>query len=565
MVARELRSGRELRAVGRRAPAPGRPAVPTSGRTALFVAYYASAELGCFLALGWPMPARILDLFAEFRVATNGARPARAARACSARCAVARPRRAWPPTRRREMRALAHAGRTLHRRRAAALLAYCAADVDALARSCRACCRRLLGRQRGRHASRSATPCCGAATWRRRPAWSGPASRSTAELLGRIRGGWTGIKAALVAEVDAASASTTALSFRAERFAAYLAAHGIPWPRLASGALALDDDTFRDMAKAYPQLQPLRELRHALGELRLEAPGGRARTAATAACSRAFRRRTGRNQPSNTRFVFGPATWVRSLIRPEPGPGARLRRLHARRRWGSPPRSRGDPALLEAYRTGDIYLALRQAGRAGAARTRPRRATASCATAARRWCWARSTAWGRRRWRGGSAARRARPASCCGCTGRPTRASGAGPTGTVASAVLTGRIETVFGWRLHVGAEFNPRSLMNFPMQANGAEMLRLACCLATERGIAVCAPVHDALLIEAPAGRDRGCVWRSCRRACARRAGSCSAASSWAATPRWCAGRSATADKRGAVMWETVTGLVAHSVARRQ
>ena len=28
--------------------------------------------------------------------------------------------------------------------------------------------------------------------------------------------------------------------------------------------------------------------------------------------------------------------------------------------------------------------------------------------------------------------------------------------------------------------------------------MLRLACCLATERGIRVCAPIHDALLIEA-------------------------------------------------------------------
>ena len=36
-------------------------------------------------------------------------------------------------------------------------------------------------------------------------------------------------------------------------------------------------------------------------------------------------------------------------------------------------------------------------------------------------------------------------------------------------------------------------------MQSNGAEMLRLACCLATEGGIKVCAPVHDALLIEAP------------------------------------------------------------------
>ena len=36
-------------------------------------------------------------------------------------------------------------------------------------------------------------------------------------------------------------------------------------------------------------------------------------------------------------------------------------------------------------------------------------------------------------------------------------------------------------------------------MQANGAEMLRLACCLATERGIEICAPIHDAVLIAAP------------------------------------------------------------------
>jgi hypothetical protein len=35
-------------------------------------------------------------------------------------------------------------------------------------------------------------------------------------------------------------------------------------------------------------------------------------------------------------------------------------------------------------------------------------------------------------------------------------------------------------------------------MQANGAEMMRLAACLATERGLTVCAPVHDAFLIEA-------------------------------------------------------------------
>jgi DNA polymerase I len=39
-------------------------------------------------------------------------------------------------------------------------------------------------------------------------------------------------------------------------------------------------------------------------------------------------------------------------------------------------------------------------------------------------------------------------------------------------------------------------------MQANGSEMLRLACCFGTERGIKICAPVHDAVLICAPLDR---------------------------------------------------------------
>ena len=67
-------------------------------------------------------------------------------------------------------------------------------------------------------------------------------------------------------------------------------------------------------------------------------------------------------------------------------------------------------------------------------------------------------------------------------------------------AILAGRLQTVFGWTVHAGEQPNPRSLRNFPMQGNGAEMMRLACCLATERGIGLCCPVHDALLIEADA-----------------------------------------------------------------
>jgi hypothetical protein len=69
MVARELHSGRTIRLFEDQfGPAP-----PFSiGPTALFIAYYASAELGCFRVLGWPMPARVLDLCAEFRDRTCG-------------------------------------------------------------------------------------------------------------------------------------------------------------------------------------------------------------------------------------------------------------------------------------------------------------------------------------------------------------------------------------------------------------------------------------------------------------------------------------------------------------
>ena len=41
-------------------------------RDSLFVAYYASAEIGCYLSLGWPMPVNVLDLYIEFRNLTNG-------------------------------------------------------------------------------------------------------------------------------------------------------------------------------------------------------------------------------------------------------------------------------------------------------------------------------------------------------------------------------------------------------------------------------------------------------------------------------------------------------------
>jgi hypothetical protein len=69
LVTWELRSSRKLRLWSdefvAKAPYP-------TDQDVLFVAYYASAEIGCHLALGWPVPQRVLDLFAEFRNHTNG-------------------------------------------------------------------------------------------------------------------------------------------------------------------------------------------------------------------------------------------------------------------------------------------------------------------------------------------------------------------------------------------------------------------------------------------------------------------------------------------------------------
>jgi len=69
MVAKDLQTGQSWRLWrGEFGPVPPFPI----GRNALFVAFYASAELGCFKALDWPMPANVLDLFIEFRNRTNG-------------------------------------------------------------------------------------------------------------------------------------------------------------------------------------------------------------------------------------------------------------------------------------------------------------------------------------------------------------------------------------------------------------------------------------------------------------------------------------------------------------
>jgi hypothetical protein len=323
------------------------------------------------------------------------------------------------------------------------------------------------------------------------------------EALELLRTRWIDIQDQLIARVDRAYGVFDGRTFKAQRWERWVKARGIAWPQLPSGVLALDEETFRDMARTYPDVNPLRELRASLSQMRLEqlsvGTDRRNRTLLSA-----FRAKTGRNQPGNTKFIFGPAVWLRCLIRAEPGYGVTYVDW-AQQEFGIAAALSGDQAMLDAYCSGDPYLAF--AKQAGAIPPDGTKATYGAIREQYKTC-ALAVQYG---------------------MGDVSLALRLGQSPAVAHALLQShrytypqfwrwsdsavdyamlynRLHTVFGWTLHLSPSTdpkqpggNPRSLRNFPMQANGAEMLRLACCLATERGIRVCAPVHDALLIEAP------------------------------------------------------------------
>ncbi len=430
------------------------------------------------------MPERILDLYTEHRARFNGI--AAPAGNSLLGALAANGIESIDALEKEEMRELVLRGGPWTSSERTSILDYCQTDVDAVERLLPAMLpsidlpRALL---RGRYMAAVA----------RMEHVGVPVDLA---LLERLRAGWDAIKLHLVEEIDVDFGVYDGTTFKLDRFSSYLARKNIPWPRLTSGRLDLSDETFRDRALAYPELEPLRNLRHALSQMRLNdlAVGrdGRNRLLLSP-----FRSRSGRNQPSNTEFIFGPSAWLRGLIRPPPGHGLAYVDWSSQE-VGIAAALSGDPMLIEAYRTGDPYLAFaKQIGAVPADATkashksvrdqykavvlgvnygmgeqtladRIERPVVEARNLLRRHRETYRTFW---RW-----------------------AEGAGDV-----AMTQGEICSAFGWPLRVGPNINPRTLLNFPMQANGAEMLRLACCLATERGIQVCAPIHDAVLICAP------------------------------------------------------------------
>ena len=319
-----------------------------------------------------------------------------------------------------------------------------------------------------------------------------------AELLQLLRDNAPRLRRQLIEVVDADFGVYEDGRFKTARFAAYLRAQRIPWPCTPSGHLKLDDDTFADMAKVYPQIEPMRQLRKTLVQLRdlklSVGEDGRNR-----APSFPFSSQTGRNQPSTSQFIFGLAAWLRGLIRPQPG-WAIAYVDWSQQELAIAAALSGDTAKQAAYRSADFYMSL--AILAGAAPAGATKATHPDIRERFKVC-ALGVLFGMGEdglaLRLGISTLEARRLLIAHQRSFPQFWQWS--QAVADHALLTGSLQTVFGWTLYVPRQPNVRSLRNFPMQAHGAEMMRLAHIELTRRGIRVCAPVHDAFLIEAPEG----------------------------------------------------------------
>jgi DNA polymerase I len=447
LTATECRSGRRvLLEGGEFPPCPPYPVSPD----VLFVSYDAPAQLGCHLALAWPLPARILDLQAEFRWLTSG---------------LDLEEHGFP-------QALAYFG--------------VSDGPDALVKLLDAMLPQLdLPRAflRGRYTAAVA----------RMEDLGVPLDM---ENLTRLRDGWDRVQDALIERVDRHYGVFDGRKFQPRRWGTWLNRHGIRWPRTAPDRLDLRLETFRDMALACPVVGPMHQLRASLSQLRLfqlaVGRDGRNRTPL-----RPFASKTGRNQPSTSRFIFGPAAWLRGLI--QPPEGMALAYIdYEQQEFGIAAALSRDEAMMAAYRSGDPYLTFaRQAGgvpqdATKATHPEERDRFKACALGVQYGMGPKSLA-----------ARLAIPAAqaqdLLRLHRRTYQAYWQWSRQVGRQARKEAKLTAAYGWRLNVPPGANIRSVKNFPLQANGAEMLRLACCALTEDGIRVCAPVHDALLIEAP------------------------------------------------------------------
>jgi len=497
LVALELRSGRIIR-MWQDEFDRGPPYRLDAG--ALIIGYMISAELGTHIALGWPQPACALDPYIEFRHHTNDSRIKSGDREKGFYSLDGALRYfhtdGIDTAHKTDMRDRILQGSPFSIQERSDILDYCEDDVRNLAR--------LLPFIMPTIASIPHALARAAFMWPIAQQERRGVPLGDGQLLERLRAQWGPMQTDLVIEMDRPFGCYEIIDgvphWRSHLFAAYLKRMGMSWVMYADGSLDEREQTFREMEGKYPQIGPLRELRCSLSKLRLNdlAVGndGRNRTLLGV-----YGTKTGRCAPSNSKYIFGPAKWIRFLIEPQPGYSL----IHRDFKQQEPKVAAiisGDPELLAACESGDVYLGI--AKQLGFVRNSMSPAEIEAVRAMFKTVvlgiqyglGARSLAI-----RTGIslsesyeilARLRAR-----------FRVFEDYTQNVIDHAGLHLEISTCFGWHMHCPSGMNKRTIRNFPIQATSAEIMHVFCVLAERRGIRVVAPIHDAFIAEAEAGQE--------------------------------------------------------------
>lgn len=462
---------------------------PFGGKDELVVAFSAAGDFGCFLALGWHLPANVVDLYAEHRVLTNGQRQKLGDDLVSA--AISRGI-GNVPMQKSAMRNLAVRGSPFSGEEMRQLLDYCEQDVITTAELFLA----IAGQIDWPRAQIRGDYIKAVAEMERRGV------PIDSERRDQLTTRWPEVCERLVADTPGASGVFKGRNLQHGAFARFIDSLGISeWPRTNTGQLSTSEETFEAMSLAHPDtiapIAKLHKLMPKVGVSKLAVgPDGRNRAAL-----KAFGQLAGRNNPSLGEFIFGHPSPLRALI--TPASGWALSYIDwERQEFGIVAALSGDAQMLADYNSGDPYMAFaKRAGRVPPWATREthpeEREQAKQVVLGMNYGM---TAYG-------LALRLRITAVEAEFLIQQHKRAYPDYWNWVESAVdyalLQGRIHSSLGWQRHVSrnaeGQVNLRSLQNFPAQANGAEMLRLACIFAIEDGIRACAPVHDALLIEAP------------------------------------------------------------------
>jgi hypothetical protein len=467
--------------------------------TTLFVAFVAGAEVATLLAHGWPMPARVFDLFQELRVVVNDGLAATrfgletgcahysiATLEHTAKKAMqleAQARTVWPPDKQREM------------------VDYCFSDTEATARLFLC----VLADWLNIHVGEEERALYFAL---RRGRFA--AAMAEAELRGIPfdLSEWTALQAGretlFTAMVNDLKPELRAIYrnsrdgpvFTLEAFERVMTERRLIafWPRTATGQLSLSRKVVSEMLHSVDDLHPLQEvmqIRSRTALLQCEVGrDGRARTPFFPGSTA-----TGRCLPKPEKFIFGAPRQFRHVIRALPGRVV-VGLDYVAQETALLGGYAEDHALLTAYAAGDVHLeAARLCGLV------PPEATAKTHKEERRRIKACNL----------GVPYGARP---------PRIAAQLGIDVGLASAffdihcrvfrrshefcervIETAENDRVTvlqdGWRKIVPAPFRPTSAVNFPIQGSAASILRHAVLGFHAAGLPLIATVHDAAIFE--------------------------------------------------------------------